>query len=90
MSRRVSQRYHSLLPPLACSLLNSQQLKVLQSYLSLGEKIPNTIKYDIHHHLYAIMEKYLHSKQATSKAEDQDEVALLLQQAFSVLMVCPP
>lgn len=33
-------------------------MKVLQSYLSLGETIPNHIKYDIHHHLGTLLSKY--------------------------------
>ena len=72
MGRRVSQRYQCLLPPIPSGLLGRQQLRVLQSYLSLGEEVPNTIKYDIHHHLYAVLDRYLHNEQSATKTEDQE------------------
>lgn len=72
MARKVSQRYQCLLPSISNTILLRQQLKVLQSYLSLGAEIPNTIKYDIHHHLSTILERYIHIEQSASKAEHQE------------------
>lgn len=90
IARKVSQRYQCLLPPVSGTLLNRQQLKVIQSYLSLNGQIPNLIKYDIQHHLYTIIEKFLYAEQLASRSEDQQELGLLLQQVFSVLMLCLP
>lgn len=65
-------------------------MKVLQSYLSLGETVPNHIKYDIHHHLSNLLGKYLSTRNDISKTDAQGDLGLLIQQVFSLYLISPP
>ena len=69
--------------------MSTEQLKVIQSYLSCGGNVPNHVKYDIHRYLTVLLKKHLASNKEGS-AQEKTDLGLLIQQAFSIFMVCPP
>jgi hypothetical protein len=71
---RISQKYRCLLPANSAVGLCRQQLRVLQSYLSLGEKVRNPIRFDIQAYLYALLASYEQARKGPNKKEETKEL----------------
>ena len=86
--RKLNRNFQILLPKIRGDFC-SEQLKVIQSYMSIGEYIPNEIKYIIQNQLYQLINSYREKLEETSMQEDQS-FGTFAQQAFSILLLAPP
>ena len=56
----------------------------------MGEEVHSVVIFDLHQHIYNLLEKYVHNKKGRSSSEEQQEITVLLQQSFSLLLLYPP
>lgn len=56
----------------------------------MGEPVPNHIKFDIQHYLYHLINSYNTSLDSLENQNKDQEVGLLAQQSFAILILNPP